>query len=58
LLLPLAPIQREAIGKQISLALMHMRKLESFAGNWASVPGNGGRSVINYFAARPNFIDL
>lgn len=58
LLLPLDPIQRDPIGKQISLALMHMRKLESFAGNWASVPGSGGRSVINYFAARPNFIDL
>lgn len=59
LLLPLDPIQRDAIGKQISLALMHMRKLESFAHYWRSVPGTAGRTVINYFRpAVSNFIDL
>lgn len=58
LLLPLAPIQREAVGKRISLALMHMRKLESFAGNWESVPGAAGRTVINYFQKRNFPLDL
>ena len=58
LLYPLDPFQRETIGKKISLALMNMRKLESFVPYWESVPGKYGRSVINYFQKRNFPLDL
>ncbi|MBA3831642.1 MAG: hypothetical protein H0X34_07075 [Chthoniobacterales bacterium] len=54
LLLPLVPGQRETLGKKISLALMNVRRLESFHPYWQSVPGAYGRSVINYFQKREN----
>lgn len=49
LLLPLDPVQREAMFGKISFALMHMRKLESFAGYWVSVENKAGRKEIKYF---------
>lgn len=58
LLLPLDPIQRGAVVKQISLALMNVRRVESFRPYWRSVAGKNSRTVINYSQPVPNFIDL
>lgn len=53
LLLPLDPIQREAMLPKASFALMHMRKLDSFAGYWESVENKAGRKEIRYFQKKP-----
>lgn len=58
LLLPLDPVQRGALASKVSFALMHMRKLESFAGYWASVENKSGRKEIKYFQKRVANLDL
>lgn len=58
LLLPFDEMQRgEMLGK-VSFALMHMRKLDSFADYWESVQNKSGRKEIKYFAKRVFPLDL
>lgn len=58
LLFPLDPIQRGAMLGKVSFALMHMRKLESFAGYWESVENKAGRKEIKYFQKKLDAFDL
>lgn len=59
LLFPLDERQRAVMLGKVSFALMHMRKLDSFAGYWSSVENKAGRKELKYFR-KPvsNFIDL
>jgi hypothetical protein len=58
LLFPLTEFQRDSATKAISFALMHMRRLESFAGYWASVPNGKKKPTIKYFQKKLDALDL
>lgn len=52
LLLPLPEFQREQAMPIINLALLHMRKLDTFRPYWESVENKSGRKEIRYFQPR------
>jgi len=56
LLLPLPVFQREKAMSLVSLALMHMRKLDAFRPYWESIENKSGRKEIRYF--QPKTLDL
>jgi len=56
LLLPLPEFQREKAMSLVSLALMHMRKLDAFRPYWESVENKSGRKEIRYF--QPKQFDI
>lgn len=56
ILFPLNAFMREQMAPRISLALMHMRKVEEFAPYWASIKAANGRNSIFY--SQPKTLDL
>lgn len=48
LLIGMTPFEREQSAPRISLALMHMRKIEDFRPYWNSVENSQGRKSIKY----------